>query len=243
MSESTGSPHPAGAATVSPACAILRRSLAVIVRQAIVSGARIITGLRALSSQAAAPSAAQTVYFANHTSHGDFVLLWAALPAGLRRQTRPVAGLDYWGKSGLRRFIGGEVFNALMIRRDGSGGADPLAQMTAALHDGHSLILFPEGTRNTSDATLLPFKSGIYHLSRAFPEVRFVPVWIENLHRVLPKGALLPVPLACTVRFGPPLQLLPQEDKPAFLQRARQTLLDLRPAYDRETAPAGQPTE
>jgi 1-acyl-sn-glycerol-3-phosphate acyltransferase len=85
---------------------------------------------------------------------------------------------------------------------------------------------------------LLPLKSGIYHLARSFGHVRFVPVWIENLKRVLPKGALLPVPLACSVRFGEPLELIPQEDKQQFLQRARQALLDLRPEYDREADPA-----
>lgn len=243
MSESTGSPHSVGAAPVAAACNLLRRGVAAVVRQLIVSGARLITGLRALSSQGSAPATTQTVYFANHTSHGDFVLLWAALPAARRRQTRPVAGQDYWGRSPLRRFIGGDVFHALMIRRDGNGSADPLAQMTTALRAGHSLILFPEGTRNTGDASLLPFKSGIYHLSLAFPDVQFVPVWIDNLQRVLPKGALLPVPLACSVRFGDALPLLPGENKPAFLQRARQALLDLRPVYDRDTAPAVSPSE
>lgn len=243
MSESTGSPHSAGATPVAAACALLRCSAAAVVRQLIVSGARLLTGLRALGSLPGTTATAQTVYFANHTSHGDFVLLWAALPASSRSQTRPVAGQDYWGQSPLRRFIGSDVFHALMIRRDGSRSADPLAQMTSVLHAGHSLILFPEGTRNTSDVSLLPFKSGIYHLGLAFPDVQFVPVWIDNLQRVLPKGAWLPVPLACSVHFGDALSLQPGEDKPAFLQRARQALLALQPAYDREAAPACSSTK
>lgn len=214
-----------------------RRWLAALVRHCIVVGAGLITGLRALWGSTG-PTANQTIYFANHTSHGDFVLLWAALPPDLRTLTRPVAGEDYWNQSALRRFIGRDVFNALMIRRDATarspGSGDPLAQMGAALTAGDSLILFPEGTRNTGEEVLLPLKSGIYHLSRGFGHVRFVPVWIENLKRVLPKGALLPVPLACSVRFGEPLALMPQEDKQQFLQRARHALLDLRPEYDRE---------
>ncbi|MDG5978415.1 phospholipid/glycerol acyltransferase [Hydrogenophaga taeniospiralis CCUG 15921] len=218
-----------------------RRLLAALARLTIVTGAGLITGLRSLWIRTG-PTANQTVYFANHTSHGDFVLLWAALPPDLRTLTRPVAGEDYWNTSALRRFIGRDVFNALMIRRDasaaGPSSGDPLAQMGAALTAGDSLIIFPEGTRNTGEAVLLPLKSGIYHLSRSFGHVRFVPVWIENLKRVLPKGALLPVPLACSVRFGEPLTLIPQEDKQRFLQRARQALLDLRPEYDREADPA-----
>jgi 1-acyl-sn-glycerol-3-phosphate acyltransferase len=222
----------------SPWKTALRCWLAVLLRQLIVSGAKVLTGVRAQwghDEGSSGPSAEQTVYFANHTSHGDFVLLWATLPSDLRTLTRPVAGEDYWDKSSLRRFIGRDVFNALMIRRDAQTvGLDPLAQMGAGLTAGDSLIIFPEGTRNMGDEVLLPLKSGIYHLSQSFTHVRFVPVWIENLKRVLPKGALLPVPLACTVHFGAPLAWLPQEDKVAFLARARQSLLDLRPEHDRE---------
>jgi len=211
---------------------------AVLVRQIIVSGAKLLTGVRAFwgsGARVSGPSAEQTVYFANHTSHGDFVLLWATLPNDLRTLTRPVAGEDYWDRSRVRRFIGRDVFNALMIRRDAqAAGLDPLAQMRAALTAGDSLILFPEGTRNMGDEVLLPLKSGIYHLHQSFALVRFVPVWIENLKRVLPKGALLPVPLACTVRFGEPLAWVDQEEKAVFLARARQALLDLRPEHDRE---------
>lgn len=201
----------------------------------IVLAARLLTGVRAIWA-GTTPKAEQTLYFANHTSHGDFVLLWATLPADLRAITRPVAGQDYWETSALRRFIGNDVFNALMIRRDGAGGqagSDPVGQMTEALLAGDSLIMFPEGTRNTGDDVLLPLKSGLYHLARACPQVRLVPVWIENLKRVLPKGALVPIPLACSVRYGVPIALAEGEDKNTFIARARAAMLDLRPEYDR----------
>lgn len=216
-----------------PSSNAARRLLARFAGKLIVGAASLLTGVRSIWS-GSAPRAQQTLYFANHTSHGDFVLLWATLPPDLRTVTRPVAGEDYWQASALRRFIGIEVFNALMIRRDGSGaGGNPVEQMKAALDGGDSLIMFPEGTRNTGDATLLPLKSGLFHLARACPGARLVPVWIENLKRVLPKGTLVPIPLACTVRYGAPLVLGPDEDKAAFLARARAALLDLRPEYDR----------
>lgn len=213
--------------------AIVRRGLAVVAGQLIIGAAGLLTGVRAIWA-GTTPKAEQTLYFANHTSHGDFVLLWATLPSDLRALTRPVAGQDYWEASKLRNFIGKDVFNALMIRRDGSGqGGNPVDQMKEALEGGDSLIMFPEGTRNTGDDILLPLKSGLFHLARACPTVRLVPVWIENLKRVLPKGTLVPIPLACTVRFGAPIQLEEGEDKVAFLARARTAMLDLRPEYDR----------
>lgn len=211
-----------------------RRAAAWMAARLIVGFATLLTGLRAIWS-GAAPQAGQTLYFANHTSHGDFVLLWAALPPELRATTRPVAGEDYWAKTRLRRFVGDDVFRALMIRRSpDTPGDDPVERMAGALEAGSSLIMFPEGTRNTGDDLLLPLKSGLFHLARRCPHVRLVPVWIENLKRILPKGMLVPVPLACTVRFGEPVAVGPDEDKRAFLDRARQALLDLRPEYDQE---------
>ena len=201
----------------------------------IVLGARLLTGVRALWS-GTAPRAEQTLYFANHTSHGDFVLLWATLPADLRSITRPVAAQDYWESSALRQFIGQDVFNSLMICRDITTGPNPVQQMTQALLAGDSLIMFPEGTRNTGDDVLLPLKSGLFHLARACPQVRLVPVWIENLKRVLPKGSLVPIPLACSVRYGTPLVLEDGEEKALFMARARAAMLALRPDYDRAEA-------
>jgi 1-acyl-sn-glycerol-3-phosphate acyltransferase len=196
--------------------------------QAISTFARFMTAPRAIW-QGIEPVPHQRVYFANHSSNGDFVLLWTALPSPLRRKTRPVAALDYWLKSPLRAFIGREVFNAVLIdRRPEARTEDPVSQMAAALDQGSSLILFPEGQRNGTDAALLPFKSGLYHLAKARPGIDLVPVWIANLNRVMPKGEIIPVPLICTLTFGAPLHVAKDETKDAFLARATQALLALK---------------
>lgn len=193
--------------------------------------ARLLTGVRALWL-GCEPAPRTRVYFANHRSHGDFVLIWASLPPDLRRRTRPVAGADYWLTTPLRRFLIERVFNGVCIdRRPERHGPNPVEQMGAALAAGESLILFPEGTRNMGDG-LLPFKSGLHHLARAHPEAELVPVWIENLGRVMPKGSLIPVPLLCTLSFGPPLAPIEGESRDAFLTRARSALLDLAPPAD-----------
>lgn len=194
--------------------------------------ARFITAPRAIWD-GVAPDLGQRVYFANHTSNGDFVLIWTVLPAPLRRRTRPVAALDYWLTSPLRSFIGRNVFNAVLIeRRPELRSEDPIAQMADALDQGSSLILFPEGTRNTTEDVLLPFKSGLFHLATAKPYVDLVPVWISNLNHVMPKGEVIPLPLICTVTFGAALHLAEGEMKEVFLNRARTALLALRPAVD-----------
>jgi 1-acyl-sn-glycerol-3-phosphate acyltransferase len=191
--------------------------------------ARFITAVRG-RWDGVAPTDEQRIYFANHASHGDFVLIWTVLPRRMRFATRPVAGSDYWLKGSLRRFIGRDVFNAVLIDRDpATRTADPIVQMSEALDAGSSLIVFPEGTRNTTDAPLLPFKSGLFHLAQARPNVALVPVWIDNLNRVMPKGEFVPVPLVCTVTFGAGLILAEGETKQDFLARAEAALLALSP--------------
>lgn len=199
-----------------------------IAGEAIVAFAHLVTAPQAIWTEP--PSGAACIYFANHASHGDFVLIWAVLPAPMRRRSRPVAAAEYWQRGRLRRLIGAGIFNAVLIERERvSKGNDPIERMATALDEGSSLILFPEGTRNQGSEQLQPFKGGLYHLAKARPAVELVPVWIDNLNRVMPKGEFLPVPLLCSVRFGAALTLREDERKADFLDRARQSLLALAP--------------
>ncbi len=203
-----------------------------LVGTAIVLFARFITAVRGIW-QGIEPTPKERIYFANHVSHGDFILIWTVLPWRLRRKTRPVAGADYWLKTPLKRFIGRDVFNSVLIDRNpNTRTSDPIATMAEALDEGASLILFPEGTRNETEQALLPFKAGLYHLGKSRPGVEIIPVWIDNLNRVMPKGELVPIPLICTVTFGAPLHIAVQENKAAFIARAEAALLALSPAAE-----------
>lgn len=177
--------------------------------------------------QGSAPNSAQRIYFANHSSHMDTLVLWSALPPELRQQTRPVAAKDYWGGSAFRRYVSGKGFNVVLIERAREGrDGDPLQPLYDVLSSGQSLIIFPEGTRKPQ-ALPDPFKSGLYYLSQRFPNVELVPVYLENLHRSMPKGTFFPLPLICTVRFGAPLAAIENESKEKFLERARREVVAL----------------
>lgn len=188
--------------------------------------ARLITGAQGhwLGSP---PKAEQRIYFANHQSHFDWILIWAALPGDLRAVTRPIAARDYWTSSPLKAWITREIFNAVYVNRARTDDQDPLEPLADALRSGDSLVIFPEGTRGNQPEPQA-FKSGLYHLAEQFPEVPLIPAWIDNVQRVMPKGEVVPVPILCSVSFGAPLHLQPGEDKRAFLARARQAVLALR---------------
>ncbi|QIO09149.1 lysophospholipid acyltransferase family protein [Acinetobacter lanii] len=190
--------------------------------------ARLLTGARSVWL-GCEPERKQRIYYANHNSHIDFILLWSSLPTDIRRMTRPIAASDYWMKDAFRRFLIQDTFSGVTINRNRSDQNDPLQPVKEVLADGYSIIFFPEGTRNLEDdIDLLNFKSGLYHLSQQFPHVELIPVWISNLKRVMPKGSIVPLPLLSTVIFGTPLNLNAHDNKTEFLHYAQQELLKLK---------------
>jgi 1-acyl-sn-glycerol-3-phosphate acyltransferase len=200
----------------------------------IAAAARMISGVqvRWVDSE---PDPRQAVYFANHSSHLDFVVLWSSLPAQVRAVTRPVAAQDYWNE-GLRRALAVNVFRAVLVARHAGSNeahessANPLLaieHMLEAMGNHESLILFPEGTRGTGEE-VATFKSGLYHLGQQRPGLRLIPAYLCNLNRILPKGEYLPVPFISKLTFGPAMALEAGEDKRAFLARAREAVCRLK---------------
>ncbi|HIQ22298.1 MAG TPA: 1-acyl-sn-glycerol-3-phosphate acyltransferase [Planctomycetes bacterium] len=174
------------------------------------------------------PDTCQRVYFANHTSHLDAIVIWAALPSEVRHLSRPVAAKDYWEAGAVRRYLANKVFNALLIdRKRIKVHQSPVDLMLREIGHTHSLIVFPEGSRNPGPE-VGPFKSGLYYLCKKRPDLECIPVYLDNMNRILPRGEVLPVPLLSSITFGPPIWLERDEPKAEFLHRARQAILRLR---------------
>lgn len=217
---------------------LLKRGLSGLITTA--SGARV----RAEGTDGEAPDfPPQAIYFANHSSHLDFVTLWAIMPAELQPKVRPIAAADYWG-SGLKQSVAEGIFNAHLVHRykdrahtpadarptrQTDSGSSPktsqLTGMTDILDAGDSLIIFPEGTRGPGDQ-VATFQAGLYRLAQHAPEVPVVPVTLKNLSRILPKGETIPVPRLSQVIVHQPLFVGDNESQEHFLSRARGVLAD-----------------
>jgi 1-acyl-sn-glycerol-3-phosphate acyltransferase len=194
-------------------------------KRLLAAALRTISGVQIQGKSNLADLRGVSVFFANHTSHADAAIVWASLPVSVRVLIRPVAAADYWHKTAIRRWLSQSVFRALLVeRQEWHLGSDALTPMRNALLSGQHLLLFPEGTRQQSGGALGKFKPGLYYLARSVPSVRFIPIWLENIHHVLPKGAVLPVPFQCAIRFGKPLSYQAQESREEFLDRAREAL-------------------
>ncbi len=200
--------------------------LAKLMRYLLLGLVRLLTGAQA-RWYGCPPKAEQRIYFANHQSHVDLVMIWAALPRELRQVTRAIAARDYWTRTPFKRWLTREVFNVVYVSRERHADEDPLEPLIEALEHGDSIILFPEGTRGHAEAPQ-SFKAGLYNLALRFPGAVLVPAWINNVQHVLPKGEVVPVPVLCSVTFGAPIQVQPGEECKAFLDRARASVMAMR---------------
>ncbi len=198
-----------------------------------MSGALLVVMIKLISGAnvrwvGCQPEARQRIYFANHTSHLDAVVLWASLPADLRKRVRPVAARDYWAASKLRQHLATNVFHAVLIDRTKvTVKNNPIELMAEEMGEEFSLIIFPEGGRGSGEE-IGAFKSGLYHLARQKPKAELIPVHIDNLNRILPKGEFLPVPMLSCISFGIPMSITATETKAAFLNRARDAVCNLK---------------
>jgi len=151
----------------------------------------------------------QFVLASNHNSHADAVTLMSAIPPKMLAKTFPVAAADYFGRNKFISFISWLFLNLILIprkRASEAGEKDPIQIMDDALKNGKSLILFPEGSRGEA-GKLQTFKKGIGILMERNRKIPIIPIYMEGIGRVLPKGNKIMLPSLTKIYVGDPIYI------------------------------------
>lgn len=165
------------------------------------------------------------ILVSNHNSHLDTMALMSALPIKQLVRTHPVAAADYFGGNGLKRFFSRWVVNALLIpRKRAEGDPSPTDLMVKFLDKGHSLILFPEGSRGEPEK-FQAFQKGIGAILKRRPHIPYIPVFMSGMGRVLPKGETLLVPFDAYVMIGKPC-IAKNTDVLEIVEEVKRAILD-----------------
>ena len=187
----------------------------------------LITGVDVVGRERL-PVRGPAIVAGNHNSHMDTLLLLALFPSRALARVRPAAAADYFLKDPAlswfaRNIVGIVPIDRAAARAPDSQPADVLAPAREALARGDILLIFPEGTRGEpGHATMAPMKNGVARLAEACPAAPVTPVWIQGAGRVLPKGAVAPVPMTCCVLVGEPIRWA--GDRAQFMDRLRGAL-------------------
>ena len=194
-----------------------RRTLRVRVAAAgLVGVCRLVTGVH--PGATGAPTLGARVYFANHSTHLDARSCGRPCRRGFAR------GRTRWRRATIRT-IGAEGLAGHRGVRCRPGGAHGEPAPTG----GRWSLCWPRstGARPSSFSQRAPVATGprfspespgLYSPGCYRPDLELVPVHLQNLNRVLPKGTVLPVPLLGGARFGTPLRLGDGETKAELLE-------------------------
>ncbi len=180
----------------------------------------------------------QFIIVANHNSHLDTMTLMACIPRKIIHKVKPVAAADHFGKTKRQEKLSTYFINALLIprKRDKDNRADdPINKMLAALDEGYSLIIFPEGTRGEPEI-MQPLKAGIGILLSKRPHIKYVPVFMSGLGKAMPKGDSLIVPYSAKLLFGEPTPAA-STDVHEIVKQVETDLLELK---NKVVAPANE---
>lgn len=174
------------------------------------------------------------VFMANHLSAADIWSLYVAIPVPIRMIAKkqlsklPLVG---WAMT-VGRFI-------FIDRQNGSSARRSIEEAVRRIHEGTSVLIFPEGTRSR-DGKLGPFKKGGFHLA-ANSGADIVPVGIRGSREVIPKGSFLIRRGVVTIEIGAPIPTadIPESDRPALMVRVREIVLGLSGQTSASEAPPG----
>lgn len=168
------------------------------------------------------PRAGETyVVIANHQSMFDIFILYGYVELPFK----------WVMKESLRRmpFIGKACEAAKFIFVDESRAssiAQTMEQGKATLESGHSIFIFPEGSR-TTNGRVARFKKGAFVMASEL-DVPLMPITIDGAFEILPKGQWLPHPHAITMTIHAPFLVKDCGEYPtsiaAATRQAQQTI-------------------
>jgi 1-acyl-sn-glycerol-3-phosphate acyltransferase len=169
----------------------------------------------------------QYIIVANHNSHIDTMALMSSIPAKDLNRTHPVAAATYFGKNSWLAVLSKLFVNTILIKRSEEGGeSTALDVLGNFLSKGHSLIIFPEGSRGEPEK-MQAFRKGIGVLLQRYPHIPYIPVYIQGTGKILPKGERLIVPYDAIVHFGQ-AQLAQAKEVESILDEVKNEILRLK---------------
>ena len=189
----------------------------------------MVSGVR-IRGQEHLPVEDASIVVSNHNSHLDTMVLMSLYPVSRLPKVRPVAAFDYFMKNKYVAWFSQNVIGIIPLKRKVSKDeGHPFAPVHTALENGETIIIFPEGSRGEPEE-MKSFKTGVAHLSKDFPDVPVVPIYIHGAGKSLPKGEALFVPFIIDVVIGEALYNKDESHK-AFTARLEEKIVQLELTY------------
>jgi 1-acyl-sn-glycerol-3-phosphate acyltransferase len=167
------------------------------------------------------------IIVSNHSSHTDTSAILSILPISKIHKLRPVAAQDYFTKNKLFKIFTQLFYNAIFIDRvTKDGKQNSINIMAQTIDRGDNLLIFPEGSRVSSDE-VGPFKSGVIKILKEKPEIPYIPIYIDSSANTLPKGDGLLIPHNFKVVIGDAKFIDPQMNDEESLKKIRDSVVNL----------------
>jgi 1-acyl-sn-glycerol-3-phosphate acyltransferase len=168
----------------------------------------------------------QYIIVANHNSHVDTMAILSSLPTKSLPYVHPVAAGDYFGKNKFTSFFFKVMVNTKLINRQ-NGGRETINSMDRMLKRGRSIIIFPEGSRG-KPGVMQELKKGVAILLKNNPEIPYIPIYLDNLDKVMPKGDGMPVPHNSSINIGQARKINSEDSIESILEVMEKEIVGLK---------------
>ncbi|CAA6799681.1 MAG: 1-acyl-sn-glycerol-3-phosphate acyltransferase (EC [uncultured Sulfurovum sp.] len=158
----------------------------------------IISGV-SLKGKENLPTKGPVILVANHNSHLDTMIIMSLFSLKTLEKVRPIGAEDYFCNKPYKKWLSKNLIDLIALkRRPSKADGHPFGEIYKALDNGEIVFLFPEGSRGDPEV-MKPFKTGIAHIAKDYPDVPVVPLSIYGAGKALPRGEALFVPFIIEV--------------------------------------------